>query len=253
MSKTFTIILFLASFGFSIAQQVEFFNTKSYPASPACGENGVEHLIKSQIVYPSKELEIKKSQEVFVVVKVSWDGKIDTIFTNLEKNNPFAIEAKRLVELIYWKKDKIRKDKNIEAQQIKITFDPKKYKRVEKRRSLAPVITDNPALFVISKLDSIPSVIGFNTINDYVQENIRYPALALQQIISGTVKVTFIIEQNGIASNFVIVKPLAGGCNEETIRLLKNLQWSPGYKNGIPVRTLSNYTLTFVHPGNTYR
>ena len=253
MSKTFTIILFLASFGISTAQQVEFFNAKSYPASPACGEDEVEYLIESQIVYPAEELEIKKSQVVFVVVKVSWDGKIDTLFTNLEKSNSFAMEAMRLVKLIVWEKDKIRKDKNIEVQQVKITFDPKKYKRAKKRQSLPPVITNNPLIFTISKLDSTPSVKGFNTINDYVRENIRYPALALQQIISGTVKVTFIIEKNGIASNFTIVKPLAGGCNEETIRLLKNIQWEPGYKEGKPVRTLSNYTLTFIHPGNTYR
>jgi len=253
MSNLFTIILFLASFGVTTAQQVEFFNATNYPASPSAGESEIEYLFKSQIVYPPQEFERKKAQEVFVVVKVNWQGKIDTLFTNLEKNNPFGTEAKRLVELIIWEKDKIRKDKNLEAQQVKITFDPKKYKRIEKRRSVAPITSDDPTVFIKSRIDSIPSVKGFNTINDYVGENIRYPALALQQLISGTVKLSFIIEKNGVASNFTLVKPLAGGCNEETIRLLKNIVWKPGFKTGKPVRTLSEYTLTFIHPGNTYR
>ncbi|MFT7086265.1 MAG: outer membrane biosynthesis protein TonB [Vicingaceae bacterium] len=253
MSKTFTIILFLALFGSTRAQQVEFFNGTNYPASPNSGEKEVEYLIESQIIYPTKALELKQSQEVFVVVKVSWDGKIDTVFTNLEKNNLFANEAIRLVELIVWEKDEIRKGKRIGEQQVKITFDPKRYKKAERRRLAPPIDSDDASIFIKSQLETAPSVRDFKTINDYVTDNIRYPALALQQLISGTVKVVFVIEKNGVASNFKIKNPLAGGCNEETIRLLKNIIWKPGIKDGKPIRTHSNYTLTFMHPGNTYR
>lgn len=253
MSKTFTIILFLASFSLTTAQQVEFFNGNEFPASPASGESEVDYLIESQILYPPEALQLKQGQEVFIVVKVSWDGKIDTLYTNLEKENLFAKEASRLVKLIVWKKDKIRKGKKIGEQQIKITFDPKKYKKAERRRPLSPVVTEDPTVFLKSQVDVPPRVRDFKSVNEYVTENIRYPSLALQQLISGTVKVEFVIEKNGVASNFKITKPLAGGCNAETIRLLKNIIWEPGMKEGKPVRTLSNYTLTFMHPGNTYR
>ena len=253
MSKTFTIILFLASYSFSLAQQVEFFNGTNFPASPSCGEQEVEYLIESHLMYPPKALEIKQSQEVFVALKVSWDGKIDTIFSTLEKDNLFAKEAIRLVQLIVWEKDEIRRDKKIGEQQVKITFDPKKYKKAVRKRLADPVVTEDATIFIKSQLETAPSVRDFKSINDFVAENIRYPALALQQLISGTVKVVYVIEKNGVASNFKITKPLAGGCNEETIRLLKKIVWNPGIKNGKPVRTLSNYTLTFMHPGNTYR
>lgn len=252
MSKTLTIILFLASFSICSAQKVEFYNGKSYPATPQSGEKEVEYLIESQIIYPEGALENKTYREVFVSIKVSWDGKIDTLYTLSDKKDPFANEAMRLVELIVWEKDKIRKDKNLTVQQIKIIFDPKKYKRVEKRRETAPITTANASLYLKSHLDSNPTVIGYENINEYVRDNIKYPALALQQIISGSVSVSFIIEKNGIATNFKITKPLAGGCNEETIRLLKNIVWKPGFKDTVPVRTISEYTLFFNHPGNSY-
>jgi len=253
MSKTFTIILLLASFGVSFAQQVEFFNGSRYPASPESGEKEVEYLVETQIIYPKEALNMKLSKEVFVVIKVNWEGKIDTLFTTLETGNVFGKEAERLVRLIAWQKDEIRRNKKIGQQQVKITFNPKKYKRVEKRRPVAPNNSENYFVYSKSQLDSIPTVKNYKTINDYVRGNIKYPSLALQQIISGVVKVTFIIEKNGLASNFKITKPLGGGCNEETIRLLKNIIWQPGMKNGEPVRTRSNYSLTFVHPGNTYK
>lgn len=253
MSKTFTIILFLASFSSITAQQVEFFNGNKFPASPAGGENEVEYLVESQMIYPPTSLEMKQSQEVFVVLRVDWTGQIDTIFTDLEKDNLFAKEAIRLVELIVWEKDEIRKGKRIGEQQIKVTFDPKKYKKAERRRLLPTVGSEHATVFIKSQVDTASKVRDFKSVNDFVTDNIRYPALALQQLISGTVKVVFVIEKNGVASNFKITKPLAGGCNEETIRLLKKIIWKPGMKAGEPVRTLSKYTLTFVHPGNTYR
>ncbi len=74
-----------------------------------------------------------------------------------------------------------------------------------------------------------------------------------QRTISGTVKVRFIIEKNGKASNFNVVQTTAGGCNEETIRLLKAVRCEPGMINNKPVRVRSEYSLSFVHPGNTYR
>ncbi|MDB4060615.1 energy transducer TonB [Vicingaceae bacterium] len=247
------MIIFLASFGATAAQQVEFFNGTNFPASPSSGDKEVNYLIESQIIYPTKELEIKQSQEVFVVVKVSWEGKIDTIFANLEKDNLFVLEAIRLVKLIVWQKDEIRKGKRIGEQQIKITFDPKKYNKAERRRPAPPITTEDATIFIKSQVDKAPSVKNYKSINEYVTDNVRYPALALQQLISGTVKVVFVIEKNGVASNFKITKPLAGGCNEETIRLLKNIIWKPAIKEGEPVRTFSDYTLTFMHPGNTYR
>ncbi len=126
-----------------------------------------------------------------------------------------------LLRPFIWQKDEIRKGKKIGEQQIKITFDPKKYKKAERRRLAPPVTAEDATIFIKSHVDKKPSVKDYKSVNEYVTDNVRYPALALQQLISGTVKVVFVIERNGVASNFKITNPLAGGCNEETIRLLK--------------------------------
>ena len=253
MSKTFTIIFLLTVSIHSNAQMVDFFMASSYPASPLAGVSEVAHLFETQMIYPKEQLQLKRGEEVFVVLHVSWDGKIDTIFSNLEKGNIFAKEAIRLASLIVWKKDKIREGKKIENQQIKVIFDPKKYKKIVKKRKVSPLISDDQQIYIARQLSIAPKVKDYKSVSDYVRENIKYPALALQQVISGSVSVSFVIEKNGVVSNCNITKPLAGGCNEETIRLLKNVTWEPGMKDGKPVRTQSQYNLTFVHPGNSYR
>lgn len=139
-----------------------------------------------------------------------------TLFLQILKKTIFS-----LLRPFIWQKDEIRKGKKIGEQQIKITFDPKKYKKAERRRLAPPVTAEDATIFIKSHVDKKPSVKDYKSVNEYVTDNVRYPALALQQLISGTVKVVFVIERNGVASNFKITNPLAGGCNEETIRLLK--------------------------------
>lgn len=253
MYKSITFLLFLGLSKLLFAQQVDFYYNSNYPAAPIGGILDAEYLISSQMLYPTYELTNKEDAIVFISVKVLWNGEIETISSNIDSASAFSKEALRLVSLLDWKTDLIRKDKKIEPQQIKITFDPRKYSRIHKKRDNAPRTIGNSIVHAKSQLDKRIELIHYKSLNEYTRENIRYPALALQRTISGMVKVRFIIEKNGKASNFDVVQTTAGGCNEETLRLLKAVRWEPGMIDNKPVRVRSEYSLSFVHPGNTYR
>lgn len=253
MYKTLSLLLFLGMYLTTSCQNIELYFGTSYPARPVGGIVSVQHLITSQLIYPATELQDKVSAEVFIKVEVDWEGNLKIFSSSLDSSDSFNKEAIRLIKLIRWETDKIRKGKNISPQQIKIEFNPKKYSRLTKKRETNPILSKDNNCYALSQLTDVPKIKNAKNIGQLISENFKYPALALQQGISGKVTVHFIIESNGKASNFEITTPLAGGCNEETIRLLKLATWNAGTKGTTAVRTNFKYTLNFNHPGNTYR
>ena len=77
-------------------------------------------------------------------------------------------------------------------------------------------------------------------------ENIKYPEAAKKQGIQGTVYVSFVVEKDGTVSNVKLLKGIGGGCDEESIRIVKGMpKWKPGIQNGKTVRVLFNMPIYF--------
>lgn len=73
--------------------------------------------------------------------------------------------------------------------------------------------------------------------NKYLIENIKYPEQAMKQGIQGTVYVSFVVEKDGTVSNVKLLKGIGGGCDEESIRIVKGMPaFKPGTQKGEPVR-----------------
>ena len=61
----------------------------------------------------------------------------------------------------------------------------------------------------------------------FLGENVKYPALAVQNRIEGTVFVQFEISITGKISKVRILRGIGGGCDEETVRVVKMMpNWS---------------------------
>jgi hypothetical protein len=68
-------------------------------------------------------------------------------------------------------------------------------------------------------------------------QNYNYPAPAREHNVSGKVISRFTVETDGSLSDIMIVRDLGYGTGEEAIRLFKHSpKWTPGMKNGRPVR-----------------
>ena len=80
----------------------------------------------------------------------------------------------------------------------------------------------------------------------FLQKNLRYPKLAKEVGITGTVKVNFVVERDGSVSNVEIERGIGGGCDEEAIRVIKLMpKWKPGEQRNFPVRVKYSLPIHF--------
>jgi len=80
----------------------------------------------------------------------------------------------------------------------------------------------------------------------WLADNIKYPQVAKETGISGTVIVTFVVEKDGRVTNAKILKGIGGGCDEEALRVVSAMpKWKAGKQNGVPVRVQFNLPIRF--------
>lgn len=83
---------------------------------------------------------------------------------------------------------------------------------------------------------------GDKALFSYITSSLRYPALAREAKIQGTVIVSFMVEKDGRLSDIRITKDIGGGCGKEAERIVRAMpNWIPAEQDGQRVRTV--YTL----------
>lgn len=97
---------------------------------------------------------------------------------------------------------------------------------------------------IVEQMPAFPG--GEEELFKYLSKNIKYPSMARENGISGTVYVTFVVETNGDISDVKKLRGVGGGCDEEAIRVVKAMPgWSAGKQNGKPVRVQYNLPIKF--------
>jgi protein TonB len=96
-------------------------------------------------------------------------------------------------------------------------------------------------------LDVMPEPVGgANAWSKFLNKNLRFPAGAQEDGISGKVLLSFIIEKDGHLSNITVDRPAGHGFDEEALRVLKLAKaWKPGMQNGQPVRVKYSIPINF--------
>lgn len=86
----------------------------------------------------------------------------------------------------------------------------------------------------------------FNNLPEYLRNNLRYPELAKEAGIMGTVYLTFVVNEEGKVVDVAILRGVGGGLDQEAIRVISKMpDWKPGMVNGKPVRTRFNLPVKF--------
>ena len=85
---------------------------------------------------------------------------------------------------------------------------------------------------------------------EFIYENIRYPAVARDNGIEGTVVVSFVVDQKGYINDAQVVRDIGGGCGTEALRVVNMMndlpkRWAPGKQRGRPVKVLFNLPVRF--------
>jgi periplasmic protein TonB len=103
--------------------------------------------------------------------------------------------------------------------------------------------TDEPFI-IVQKMPEFPG--GVSAMNEFLKRNIKYPQLAKEIGITGTVFISFIVEKDGTLSSQTILKGIGGGCDEEALRVIRMMpKWEPGKQREVPVRVLFNLPVRF--------
>ena len=79
---------------------------------------------------------------------------------------------------------------------------------------------------------------GQDSMYAFIQRHVKYPMIAKRNRIQGECIIKFVIDADGTAKGFQVVKNVGGGLGEEAARVVSLLKFtSPGYKfqTSIPV------------------
>lgn len=94
------------------------------------------------------------------------------------------------------------------------------------------------------RAETMPSFQGgdLNTFRNWVQSNVKFPQIALENGIQGRVTLTFVIEKDGRLTNIQVLQTPDRSLSEEAVRVLqKSPKWTPGKQRNQTVRV--KYTL----------
>lgn len=101
-----------------------------------------------------------------------------------------------------------------------------------------------PVLTIVELMPAFDG--GEEAMYKWLGDNIKYPQVAKETGITGTVIVTFVVEKDGSITNVVLLKGIGGGCDEEALRVVRNMpKWKVGKQNGVPVRVQFNLPIRF--------
>lgn len=84
--------------------------------------------------------------------------------------------------------------------------------------------------FTIGDIEKMPEFKG--DLYEYLGNELKYPSTALANNVEGKVMISFVINKNGEISDIELVRKIGFGCDEEAVRVIKNMpKWTAGEQN----------------------
>jgi protein TonB len=91
-----------------------------------------------------------------------------------------------------------------------------------------------------------PSYPGGNkAMSEFISKNLHYPEHALQNDISGSVHLQYVVNDDGIVESVQILKGLGYGCDEEAVRIVKLLKFGKVKNRGLRLKTTKKIRINF--------
>lgn len=102
-------------------------------------------------------------------------------------------------------------------------------------------------IYNVSGIEVYPEFVGgMKEWARFIQKNLKYPSMAMDQGKQGKVFVSFVVEKDGSVTNVTVIRGIGFGCDEEALRVIsKSPKWKPGKQNGQNVRVKYTMPLGF--------
>ncbi|MGF1670248.1 MAG: energy transducer TonB [Balneolaceae bacterium] len=99
---------------------------------------------------------------------------------------------------------------------------------------------DEDEIFV--SVEQMPEMIGGLA---SLYNKLRYPEAALKNKIEGKVTLQFVINEKGEVTNPVVLRGIGYGCDEEALRVIQQVKFTPGLQRGRPVKVRASIQVIF--------
>lgn len=209
--------------------------------------NAIKAGLLSMLFVYNKGIETNKSVQLDQLSKINSSNQLDSYIKKyftikqgefgsiiaLEKEIPDE-SAPSLSEL----KERDRRQNQRSSQEDPDGVPIRQPKSPNKKPAAEPILTSAE---VMPKFDG--------DINNYLEQNIKYPPIALANQIEGQVMVQFVIDKDGVIDQSSVVvygKKLGWGLEEEAIRVVSNMpRWIPAKQKGKAVKIRYSLAVPF--------
>lgn len=246
LNKT-RLFLTLLMFGMSTIVSAQF-----NPATPLSGKELTKDFILQNLQYPEEALESGLIGDVVVAFNIDEQGEGSDYRIKESFCEAANAQVLDLVRKILWTPATQELTPIASEMEYRVEFRAKYYKRYWKKheRIAVPLTLEADSSYHIYdryQLDELskPYFADGSNMNDYLLKNLSYPESAKLGEISGTVRLSFVVETDGAISNILIENSVGGGCDNEAIRLMEGTRWIPAVKNGHYVRSRNEQDITF--------
>lgn len=109
-----------------------------------------------------------------------------------------------------------------------------------------PEKSDDDKMYeIVEEMPEFPG--GAEAMMRYIQENLRYPEVGIENSTQGNMYAQFVVEKDGSLTNLIIHRSLGAAFDTEVKRLIKNMPtWTPGKDRGKIVRCRMTIPIRFV-------
>lgn len=110
----------------------------------------------------------------------------------------------------------------------------------------APAIEEEEPPFMFVEEDATFQGGDLNAFRDWVQQNLVYPPLAVENGIFGRVTVQFVVDSRGDVTDVTIVRGVDPSLDKETVRVIQSSpKWTPPRQGGRAVKQLFTIPVIF--------
>lgn len=78
-----------------------------------------------------------------------------------------------------------------------------------------------------------------------IYKHIEYPEIAKKDGLEGKVYLLIYIDETGKVNDVKVLKGLGGGCDEAAVNGIKEVKFTPGKQNGVPVKVKLSLPVNF--------
>ncbi len=177
-----------------------------------------------------------------IVAEVSLEEEMVPITLPEKKTVPPPPQSVTVADII----EIVEDDADIEETTIASTEDQTEYIEIKDIENI--VVEEEPEeeapFMVVEKMPEFPG--GMTALMQYLQKNIKYPAVCRENNIQGRVLIQFIVNRDGTIVEPEVVKSVNPYLDKEALRVISGMpKWSPGEQRGKPVRVKYTVPVNF--------